>query len=63
MNDRSLFGYQDAHYFGQEVAPLKGIFPLRQGSRWFVWRSEVDRALAALPPASAAVSASNREAK
>ncbi|MCX6953036.1 MAG: hypothetical protein NTV51_12855 [Verrucomicrobia bacterium] len=59
----SLFGYQDAHYFGREVAGSKGIVPLRQGKRWFVWQSEVDRALASLHARSSAKPASSLETK
>ena len=45
----SRFGYSDAHYFRLQIAPRSGLSCLRQGKRWFVWRSELERAITALP--------------
>jgi hypothetical protein len=55
----ALFGYRDANYFCKKVAASKGILPLRQGNRWFAWKSDVDRALAALPSASSVRATNN----
>lgn len=44
----SRFGYLDAKHFRQFVAGRHGLRPVAQGSRWFVWQSELDRALAKL---------------
>jgi len=42
------FGYADSPHFRAFVAASKGITPVLQGTRWFAWRMEFERALVAL---------------
>jgi len=42
------FGYADTPHFRAFVAASKGITPVLQGTRWFAWRMEFERALIAL---------------
>lgn len=38
-------GFRDAQHFYEVAAPRLGITPVRRGTRWLVWQSELDAVL------------------